>query len=109
MDEKIYYMKDMDFFEGYDSTNLSFHLKTNANKSQLEEVVEIAHIISISSDEEEFDELMAEKNCGFYLTNINTLKEYAGAGYSMYELIEEVAKKLGYTYKQIDFETIEWN
>ena len=93
MTEYIYDMKDT-HKEEFDQ-DLSFLLKTDCPKEELEEISKNAEKIWMDYEPEELDEEYKQ-----FVPNLY--------GLSKYEIMKEIVKQKGYTWEKVSFPTVEW-
>ena len=89
----IFDMQDVNAEEFDD--NLSFLLKTDCPKEELEEISKNADLIWHDYEKEDLDEEYRQ-----FVPNLY--------GLSKYDIMKEIVKQKGYIWEEVSFPTVEW-
>ena len=100
--EKIFYIKDMDYYEGYYDEDMSFYLETDCPIETLQELANIAKLYS--DDEVSIQELVVEHPV--YSKKEVDIRDLLKNGGGPFERLFKILEMFGYTGTNINIEPV---
>ena len=98
--EKIFYIKDMDYYDGYFDEDLSFYLETDCPIETLQELANIAKLYS--DDEASIQELVVDHPV--YSKKEGDIRDLLKNGAGPFERLFEILEMFGYTGTNVSIE-----
>ena len=98
MDKHIYYIKDMDYYDGYFDEDMSFHMQTDCPLFTLQDLADIAKLYG--DDENSIKELVVDHP--EYSKKEKEIREILNSGCGPFERLYKVIELFGYTAEPID-------